>query len=62
MRRWPVALEDPAHTADDTREFGPAHDICPRCGSCRCPDCLDCVCEDHEPHFSYEPCDEPEDA
>lgn len=48
MRRWTTepAMEDRAHTGDDMREFGPEHDICPHCGSCRCEDCKDCACHE----------------
>lgn len=47
-RRWPVALEDPAHTGDDAREFGPAHDVCEHCGG-------DLVDEGHEPSCEWHP-------
>jgi hypothetical protein len=39
-------MEDRNYTGDDTREFGPEHDICINCGACRCDDCRDCACRE----------------
>jgi hypothetical protein len=47
-----IAFDQP----DDTREFGPAHDICRECGVCLCSDCdadHDMSCSHHSEF--YEP-------